>query len=84
MTHHASPDFWAQYDALPKSVRKLADKNYALLKGDPKHPSLRFKKVGHYWSARIGRNYRALAREVDDGHLWFWIGSHEDYERLIK
>jgi hypothetical protein len=43
-----------------------------------------FKKIGHRWSARVGRGYRALALEVDDGFLWYWIGSHDDYDRLIK
>jgi hypothetical protein len=69
--------------ALPFAVRKLADANYALLKRDPRHPSLQFKKVGHYWSVRVGLRYRALAVEVDDGYLWFWIGSHADYDKLI-
>ncbi len=54
MRHFASPAFWGAYEKLPEAVRKLADKNYALLKADPKHPSLHFKKVGCYWSVRIG------------------------------
>jgi hypothetical protein len=33
---------------------------------------------------RVGRRFRALAVEVDDGLLWFWIGSHADYDRLIR
>jgi hypothetical protein len=83
MKHFASPRFWAAYQLLPLSVRKLADANYALLKRDPHHPSLQFKKVGRYWSARIGLRYRALAVETEGGYLWFWIGSHADYDRLI-
>jgi hypothetical protein len=59
--HSASPTFWAAYDALPLPVQRLADANYALLKRDPRHPSLQFKKVGRYWSVRIGLRYRALA-----------------------
>jgi len=82
--HFASPKFWAAYEALPLAVRKLADADYELLKRDPRHPSLRFKKVGRYWSVRIGRSYRALALEVEDGYLWFWIGSHADYDKLIR
>jgi hypothetical protein len=65
-------------------VRKLADDNFELLKHDPRHPSLHFKKVGNYWSARVGLRHRALAVEIDDGYLWFWIGSHTDYDKLIK
>jgi hypothetical protein len=47
------------------------------------YPSLQFKKVGKYWSARVGWRYRALAVATDDGFLWFWIGSHADFDRLI-
>lgn len=83
MKHFASPKFWAAYEALPSYVRRLADANYDLLKRDPRHPSLQFKKVGRYWSVRVGLRYRALAVEVADGYLWFWIGSHADYDRMI-
>jgi hypothetical protein len=83
MSHFASPAFWEAYSKLPKPVRDLADKNYALLKREPQHPSLRLKKVGDYWSVRIGLRYRALATEVDGGLLWFWIGSHADYDAMI-
>ena len=84
MRHFASPAFWQAYEKLPALVRKLADKNYALLKADPQHSSLRLKKVGRFWSVRIGLHYRALATEVDGGLLWFWIGSHSDYDALVK
>jgi hypothetical protein len=72
------------YEALPSSVRKLSDANYELLKRDPRHPSLQFKKVGRYWSVRVGLRHRALAVEVDEGYLWFWIGSQAEYDRLIR
>lgn len=83
MRHFASRAFWEAYGALPEQVRALADKNYTLLKSDPHHPSLQLKKVGRFWSVRIGLRYRALAAEVEDGKLWFWIGSHADYDRLL-
>ena len=83
MTHHASPAFWAAYEALPAEVRDLADKSFALLKDNPQHPSIHFKKVGDYWSARVGRRHRVLATEIPDGLLWFWIGTHAEYNRLI-
>jgi hypothetical protein len=54
-----------------------------LLKDDPKHPSLHLKKVDRFWAVRVGAHYRALAIEVDDGLLWFWIGSHADYDALL-
>lgn len=66
MRHFATPGFWEAYEKLPAPVRELADKNYALLKQDPRHPSLRFKKVGKFWSVRVGLRYRALAVQSDD------------------
>ena len=83
MRHFASASYWIAYQALPRQVRKQADTQYDLLKRDPRHPSLHFKKVGRYRSVRIGRSYRALAAEVDNGLLWFWIGSHSEYDRIV-
>ena len=83
MRHFAAPSFWTCYQALPKSVRDLADKNYELLKTKPSHPSLHFKKVRNYRAVRVGIHYRALAVEVGDDLLWFWIGTHSEYDRLI-
>lgn len=82
MKHHASPDFWACYRTLPRGVRKLADQAYEHLKRDSRHPSLRFKKFGGYWSVRIGGHHRALAVEAEDGLVWFWIGTHAEYDKL--
>jgi hypothetical protein len=84
MRHSASPAFWQAYEKLPENVRALADKNYALLKENPQHPSLHFKKVGRFRSIRIGLRCRALAMENGDDLLWFWIGSHADYDALIR
>ncbi len=64
-------------------IRELADRSYDLLKANPQHPSLHFKKVRRYWSVRVELRYRALAIEVDEGLLWFWIGSHADYDEII-
>jgi hypothetical protein len=52
MKHFASPKFWACYKTLSKDVRDLADKNFDLLKANPKHPSLHFKQIGNLWSVR--------------------------------
>jgi hypothetical protein len=84
MRHFASPAFWEAYAKLPENVRVLADKNYALLKQNPQHPSLHFKKVNRYWSVRVGLRYRALAIENNDDLVWFWIGSHAHYDTLIR
>jgi hypothetical protein len=68
---------------LPRDVRQLADRSYKLLKDNPAHPSLRFKEVGKFWSARVGLHYRAIAVEADADLVWFWIGSHADYDKLL-
>jgi hypothetical protein len=83
LKHLASARFWALYGSLPAEVQATADKNYALLKVDPRHPSLHFKKVGPLWSARVGDRYRVLGRDVDDGVLWFWIGTHAEYDKFV-
>lgn len=83
MKHFASPQFWKCYQQLPQEVRELADKNYQLLKTDPKHPSLHFKKIGSLWSVRVGTHYRALGIDQAEGVVWFWIGSHADYDKLL-
>ncbi|MFG0332229.1 MAG: hypothetical protein ACF8TS_02610 [Maioricimonas sp. JB049] len=84
MNHFASTGFWECYKALPADIRALADRNFQLLRDNPDHPSLHFKKVGRFRSARVGLQYRALAVEIEQGLLWFWIGNHSEYDRLIK
>jgi hypothetical protein len=84
MNHFTLPAFWECYRSLPDDVKRLADKNFALLKENSAHPSLHFKRVGNLFSARVGLNYRAIATEHEDGLLWFWIGKHSDYERIIR
>jgi hypothetical protein len=72
--HFADPDFWFHYRKLPEVIRALADKNFRLLGENSRHASVRLKKVGILYSARIGLHYRALGREYPDGIQWFWIG----------
>ena len=84
MKHRASAEFWHAYDGLPVQTRRLADKNFALQKSDPDHPSLHFKKIGRFHSVRVGIRYRALAVDSNDGLVWFWIGSHADYDALLR
>jgi len=83
VNHWASAEFWALYGALPLEVRATADKNFALLKADSRHPSLRFKRIGRAWSVRVGDRYRALGHDVPGGIQWFWIGSHAEYDKII-
>ena len=82
--HFASPSFWTCYEKLPADVQKLADKNFEALKTNPEHPSLHFKKVGKYCSVRVGMKYRSLGVEIEDGVLWFWIGTHSEYDKIIS
>ena len=87
LSHFASPDFWSFYNRLPSHVRRTADKYFSLLKSDPKHPSLRFKKIDDIWSVRAGLHYRAVgidAPGVENSILWIWIGSHAEYDSYIK
>jgi len=89
MEHRASSAFWQEYGALPEEIRERADKQFLLLKDNPQHPSLQFKKIGErhgeeVWSARVTLNYRALAIKRTDGFLWFWIGDHKAYDALIS
>ena len=83
MNHYAAPSFWAAYRSLPASVQAVAERGFELLKADPRHPSLHFKKVGRFWSARVGLNHRVLGVEVPDGVLWFWIGTHAEYDHFL-
>ncbi|MGA2032633.1 MAG: hypothetical protein ABSG68_10275 [Thermoguttaceae bacterium] len=83
MRHRATARFWACYNALPATVRQSADRCFGLLRVDPSHPSLHFKKVGRFWSVRVGLHYRALAVESGIDLVWVWIGSHAEYDRLV-
>ena len=83
MKHFASGSFWVLLEALPAEVRAVAEKNYELLKSNPRHPSLQFKRIGSLWSVRVGLHHRALGREVGSDVLWFWIGTHADYDKLV-
>jgi hypothetical protein len=88
MTHRTNADFWNDYAALPAEIRARADKQFALLKANPQHPSLQFKKLGErdgeeIWSARVTLRYRALAVRLSGSYVWFWIGEHRVYDTLI-
>jgi hypothetical protein len=84
LKHFASPDFWVCFETLPDAVQELARRNYELLKENPLHPSLHFKKINNYRSVRVGLQYRALGVDAQDGILWFWIGKHTAYDKLLS
>lgn len=84
MKSYATSSFWSCFDSLPPEIQGRARSAYEVWQRNPRHPSLRFKKIGSIWSIRIGNGYRALAFLQDDGFYWFWIGNHADYERMIR
>jgi hypothetical protein len=84
LSHFATPEYWFHYRRLTPEVCELADAKFQLLKSNPRHPSLRLKKIGVFWSVRIGLRHRALAKERKDGLIWFWIGRHDVYENILN
>ena len=68
---------------MPAHIQRLADKQFELLKADPRHPSLHFKTVDRFHSVRVGAHYRALGVDASDGILWFWIGTHAEYDHVV-
>lgn len=84
MKSSTTASFRSRLGKLPPEVRALANKNFRLWLADPHYPSVQFKKVGRYWSARVGLAHRALAILDGDTVRWFWIGQHAEYERLLS
>jgi hypothetical protein len=75
------------YENLPDEIKKSAKKKYGLWKKDPNHISLKFKKISNtkkIFSIRITRGWRALGFRQNNTMIWFWIGSHSDYDKLLK
>ena len=81
--HRTTPRFWRAFGRLPEAAQRVARRDFQLLSANPGHPSLRFKKVGAFWLARVGRGYRALAVQDGGDFIWVWVGSHDEYDRLI-
>ncbi len=87
MISHTNSNFWKLYKKLPLNIRETAKKQYRLFASDPYHASLHFKRVHStrpIYSARITRNYRAVGVLEENIIVWFWIGSHDDYDRLLR
>ncbi len=80
------PSFWSAYELLPKNIKREAKKAFLLWSENPFHPSLHFKCVNkdeNVWSLRITRGYRAVGNLKDNTVTWYWIGTHDEYEKLI-
>ena len=87
MKSRRHPDFREAYARLPKEVRAQAKRAYDLFKQDPYHNSLYFKQVDPVdpvFSVRIGRSYRALGIKRGDAIIWFWIGHHSEYDKILS
>jgi hypothetical protein len=83
---HLDQEFILRFRRLPRRVQRAARKNYKLWKENPSHPSLEFKRVGNRkqaYSVRVGIGWRALGVLVDDALVWFWIGSHAEYDAIL-
>jgi len=81
-----SSDFRRNLSNLPPRIKRQAVEAYRLFKADPNHPSLKFKKLPPFddlWSVRINADYRAIGRWRGDTLVWFFIGSHADYDRML-
>lgn len=87
MKSRATRRFWQAFENLPLHAQTLAEKNYGLWKQNHQHPSLHFKKLKgdeNRFSVRISDHYRAIGQTVGDTIEWVWIGTHEDYNKLIR
>ncbi len=81
------PRFWKLYRRLPGDIRRRAAGAYQMWQQEPGSPGLHFKRVSRtrpVYSVRVGGSYRALGLLHGDTVTWFWIGSHDEYERLLK
>lgn len=83
-----TPRFWKLLNALPRPVQIVAEKNYRLWLVNPRHPSLHFKELagaGGRFSVRVGDHYRAIGWKPEpDTVEWVWIGTHAEYDQLLK
>lgn len=87
MKSQTTKSFWKRYWALPSEIRQRARHAYKLWRDKPAHPSLFFKRVKDgqpLYSVRIGLGYRALGLLKADTVTWFWIGTHDEYDHLLK
>jgi hypothetical protein len=86
MQSRTTRKFWRLFSALPSDVQRDATRAYGIFRANPAHPSLQFKKMegeDDIYSALIGLGYRALAVMKKDGLIWYWIGGHSEYDRLV-
>lgn len=86
MRSELTESFRKCFAALPNDVKARARKNYRLWRNNPEHPGLEFKKMGKrkpVYSVRVGLGWRALGVVEGSSIIWFWIGSHAEYDKLL-
>ena len=86
MLSHTTREFRERLGEAPEAVRAKAETAYRLWAANPAHPSLRFKKVHDtlpIYSVRIDIEWRAVGILRDGEVIWFWIGPHKEYEKLL-
>ena len=84
MKSRATPEFWRLYRNLPRDIQTASGKAYTTFLRNPAHPGLRLERVKsnpRVWSVRITRDYRAVALRIGDDWIWFWIGTHKEFDR---
>jgi len=87
MTSHTTKRFREALRLLPQTVKRQAREAYRLFRQNPHHPGLYFKQVHPskpIYSVRISQDYRAVGIRDGDEMIWFWIGSHTDYDALLS
>jgi mRNA-degrading endonuclease RelE of RelBE toxin-antitoxin system len=87
MTSHTTQSFRDALGKLPKNIRAQARAAYRRFRTDPYHTGLHFKKVHRtqpVYSARINDDFRVVGTMENNEIVWFWVGKHEEYERLLK
>ena len=87
MTSHTTERFRKAFQQLPARIQREATKAYRLWKKTPYHASLQFKKVHTtepVYSVRVAIGWRALGTKTDDTMVWFWIGTHSEYDRILS
>jgi hypothetical protein len=80
-------EFRELYQSLPANIQRQAKKAFAQFRQNPDYAGLNFKSVGGdpvWYSVRIGLSYRALCVRSEDAYVWFWIGSHAEYDKFLK
>ena len=86
MTSHVNARFRTQFANLPERIHQQARRAYRQFKSNPSHPGLEFKKLPPHqdiWSVRITDNYRAVGQREGDSIVWFFIGTHAEYDALL-